>query len=525
MTEFRYHDEARKLGEGLVDIELTPPPPRAPDEGLMRIAQGDTAFASVEARKFAAIAAVPGELQKTEVKRRLELLLQKEQQKKAARDGALARFCAEAVKEGSPLIPTVGPSAMTDGSGYEGQQSVRDEARPVGARGDSQGPAADFFAVALRQQREESQKIAASRMDKELKAGRISFKDLGYEDPDTFGGPATRKSHLQKVRNDMWDAAPVSKERAEQLYKLDEKLFNNQSLRSEKARKAGWGELSPTRGEAFSPERALSRQHAMDAATHQKFFPGAGPATFGGNVYTPKETGQWMRAIAKGDEASREGAGRALRGDMSGLPAQQGMDHTINRAVLAHEKGERSVLMGGNREQIPGAAAGKTRPVYHPHASHMGLEPILQENMLTHGRPEAQATMSWLRNRPGNPMSPGSGDDALTQRLLRQAGHRPDAPMALHGRGQRSVERLMEKNKDKYTSPLTNAMNELNDLVPAGERGRIATARKPSAVSRMGWLGRNPVLALGGAGAALGLGYGAHHYLTNRKQNQRGTRR
>ena len=109
------------------------------------------------------------------------------------------------------------------------------------------------------------------------------------------------------------------------------------------------------------------------------------------------------------------------------------MDPTLNQGILRHEFGE--------------AAAG--RGPLSPVASHFSTRPIHEENMAMRGDPTAQATMARLRTL--NP------DDALVQRHIRQAGGRPDAPLAIGGRQEKTVERMLARSQPQL-HPTTRLM-------------------------------------------------------------------
>lgn len=145
---YRYFDEARAFGESLAEIKVAAPEHEEKNRGaLERIATGNTALGSMPHSQAAAAAGVPDQMQRLEVRRRLQSLLAKNKQKLAARDVALRAFCLQ-VKQASDLNPNgpdVTPNAMTSGTG------VSDASQRIEARlGIHQGPAANFFAKGLK---------------------------------------------------------------------------------------------------------------------------------------------------------------------------------------------------------------------------------------------------------------------------------------------------------------------------------------------------------------------------------------
>lgn len=139
---FRYHDEARRLGEELAEIKVAEPKRKEPDipdaGGLARIAKGETAFGSMSSDRAAVLAAVPQDLKKHEVKQKLQTLLNKKQQK-------VASFIAEASKVADMASSDVSLNAMTDGVGSG--PADRAESRYQGIH---QGPAANLIAAGLK---------------------------------------------------------------------------------------------------------------------------------------------------------------------------------------------------------------------------------------------------------------------------------------------------------------------------------------------------------------------------------------
>jgi hypothetical protein len=105
------------------------------------------------------------------------------------------------------------------------------------------------------------------------------------------------------------------------------------------------------------------------------------------------------------------------------------VDSTLNRAALDHEVGERMQAINAKQKGI------------HLHASHLGVEPILRENQIARGDPEAVGTLQKLRHQ--------HPDDKLVNKMTRQLGHHPDSPLPVGGRHQRKLEKMLEDSSSK----------------------------------------------------------------------------
>jgi hypothetical protein len=147
MKPWRYHDAARELGESLADIKM-PEPVKAASRStgaLDRIASGDTAFKGMAASREAAAASAPEELQKNELKKKLQALLATKRDKVAARRAAVDDFIEKA-KLANPSSPDVTLNAMTSGNGMPAE----DKPAVTRREGVHQGPAANFLAAGLK---------------------------------------------------------------------------------------------------------------------------------------------------------------------------------------------------------------------------------------------------------------------------------------------------------------------------------------------------------------------------------------
>jgi len=385
MDEFRYHDEARKLGESLATIELTPErPPRG--GALEAIANNKTAFSDHEASREAAIASVPVELQKAEMRRKLHQLLASKHQKTAARELVLDSFTREARKLANPMGPDVSASAMTSGGGGPPEKPEPDPSRSLGGH---QGPAANLFARGLKELNEGPPKTAASRLDKEVRLGNVGYHDVDPSIPKALGNTGYGK-YVSRTHAFEPTAAP--------------NLAQRQNL--------------------------LDRSHNAHIGTNNivgTHLPNVGPATDGRmafgqpKVHAPKSSGGFMRSAGKG----LWGRLRAQLGthDEKFLPKAVPSDKTTGRAILGHELAERQEMARSGTHGV------------HLHASHMGVRPILEENMHARGDPGSVKALQAVRR--------GHPDDALVARLSKQIGHHPDAPLPIGGKHERALEKRL----------------------------------------------------------------------------------
>lgn len=257
-------------------------------------------------------------------------------------------------------------------------------------------------------------KIAASRLDKEVAAGNVSYSDVDPRIPRAMGdsGFAKRISRAEGLSPASRTPEQVARTRA-----LNQAIFRNQH------REHTLPQVPQTPRAA--PHTPSSLKLVND------FAPKAGPATQGTAaqqlVSAPDTSGRFMRTVTQG----RMGPLRALSSTVTPdtriqnkvLTPPAAVDHTLNNAVLQHEFGEAD-LMGA-----------KDRTMF---ASHFGIQPIMREQQALIGDPEAQEYMQ--RARQLNP------DDRLIQRKLREAGSTPDRPLPVEGRAVRSVERNIAKN-------------------------------------------------------------------------------
>lgn len=502
---FRYHDEARRLGEELVSIEVVAPKLAAHD-GMGRIARGETALAGIPANQAAAVAAVPSELQKRELQQKLQTLLDRKQRK-------VASFVGEAKKLANPSAPDVALSAMTSGTGMSGVE--RPSGMDMRLESVHQGPAANLFAAGLKALREgHGKKIAASRLDKEVAKGNVRYQDAV---PMQWYDPRDPKSVSRQQQMSGTNLAPSALHRKRNL---DDAIVRNTYARAGVAKREvavrGLAGNTPAQlGAPHSPQRMINQQALLDSTVHSKFLPGAGPAMTQGEVYVPRESGQFLRGITNPMTAQQAINATEPFSFNGSLPAHQPVDKTLTRAVLDHEQGERNVLLGHRKQKVDG----KDVAALHPHATHLGVEPTMREAIITKGDVEAQGVFKKLR---------GHGDDAQLQAILRNAGHHPDAPIPIGGRVHRAIEKRLEKGKAHLSSDFIGNLERGVAQIAPENRPHIATAstaaerlsaynQRASGALRglmpraRNFMASRPGKLLGGAGAAGVAGIGAFY--------------
>lgn len=280
-------------------------------------------------------------------------------------------------------------------------------------------------------------KAAASRLDREVALGNVSYSDVDPRIPRPIGqsGIAKRIS-----REGAHAPTPRTPEELSRTRTLNKAIFNNEHLR---AARVGEQRLHPVNklragfSGADMPLYAEGAENIPRYRLHNQMAP-QGPATKvrgeSAHMFVPDTTGQFVRGTSKGLGPSYAKALTYSHKDVLGLnrnnpdaqkllPPRAPVDDTLNRAMLGHEMQEAQNFMD---EKVT------------PFGSHMGISPITEENMLIRGDPEAQQHMqNWRRL---------SADDRLVTRKLREAGHHPDAPLPVSGRAERSVAKNIARN-------------------------------------------------------------------------------
>lgn len=242
-------------------------------------------------------------------------------------------------------------------------------------------------------------KMAASRLDKEVKAGRVRYEDTLPRVQDAL------------LREDLREF----ESRGKLLDPKDRSLEQKRLLRQ--VRNA---HHTPLEAQYRSPadQRALGIRRDLNSAVVKNHFSRKGKDlgvslspgdTPGMTMYHPRVT---PKPIVMMEQKPTQ-LGRIV-------PIAPGSEGTTSRAILMHEVGEAREFQRGK---------------LIPHASHAGMEPILQENLHTVGDPDAQRTFGHLR-RDG-------GDDGFIQKKLRQVGHLPDSPVQPGTRRAKALDKVV----------------------------------------------------------------------------------
>jgi len=257
-------------------------------------------------------------------------------------------------------------------------------------------------------------KIAITRWQKELAAGNPEVQRRFL--------PAESQLDLPQTR-EQFRAGGAHPDPA-RLERLNEALYRNR-MKGEGmmavphiagANVAGVNIVSPHA--ANDIERMLKGQN-MSLFNKLKAGVRAGKAAYG----VGKRLGQ-------GEEASGD-LMAPLVAALAGETTERGRHPahgTMQRAILEHEMAEGRTMGRGDR-------------LFH--ASHLGPEPILAENLAAVGSPQAQELLK--RTRLSNP------DDALMRKKITQYGGTSGAPLPIGGRGQQNLEKFLMRNPDRLT--------------------------------------------------------------------------
>lgn len=292
---------------------------------------------------------------------------------------------------------------------------------------------------------DETAKIAASRVDREIRAGRLQYHDI---DPAIPAGPMPRVLEpvaKQRTRALLSAPAPVDPDTLARRRALNERVHSAQLAAS--------GENLGLPGTKIE----------------NKFFPGMGPATApdlpGGGVVHPRvfsseKAGPLVREMASGGL----GPYRALRGTFKPetLTSSHPMDATLNRGVLQHELGE---------------AAELGKKTIAPFASHLGPEPILREQLHVMGDPEAIGVMAKARR-----MNP---DDHMVQKMVRQVGGTPDSPIPVGGRQHRALDRLLAGSGTKLSPAARMKSLQLGTALPGKEISHMPASARSEVLNQI----------------------------------------
>jgi hypothetical protein len=277
---------------------------------------------------------------------------------------------------------------------------------------------------------DELEKIALPRYEREIAAGNITRQGI---DPSALPGELPGILNIPQRKSTRQALAAPTEQSAESLAR-------NRQM-------AGH----------------LYRAQAPHHEVVQQFHPGTGPATAvgTGTVLSPPSAGRFAQRAAEGPV----GMLRATVGTFGNIPgahpkikqiadralgAAGPADATLTHAIMRHELGERAV-----------AGSGTIRPF----ASHLGVTPILEEQMAMRSDPVAQTVVGKIRTNP---------DDALVQRAIRQVGGIGDRPLAIGGRQERAVNRILDRNVSKLTPAARGAAIKFEPLMAmAGKSSNI----------------------------------------------------
>jgi hypothetical protein len=252
---------------------------------------------------------------------------------------------------------------------------------------------------------DELAKIASSRLDREIRAGRLQYHDVNPAIPAGQMPSMLEPAAKRNTRSFLSSPADVAPEALARRRELNAAVTRAQ--------------LGATGENLGVPGMVMKG----------KLLPGVGPATLvNQNVHSDENAGRFFRgAVGEGGFLGkvRAGAGSV---NPALLPKAKPVDGTLNRAILQHEIGE---------------AAELGRKVVAPHASHLGVEPIVREQLHAMGDPAAVRVMGKARTL--NP------DDAFVQKAIRQVGGTPDAPIPLGGKQHRALDRILSRSGEKLS--------------------------------------------------------------------------
>lgn len=261
-------------------------------------------------------------------------------------------------------------------------------------------------------------KVAASRLDKEIAAGRVSPDEVAArmgQDAPAFSRHTDPRIQLRQA---LAAPAPVPPEVLARRRVLNQKLFAAQA----------------------HPDVRPKEVANVVRAPH----PGMGiayvPAT--ATAHVPENAGRMFRAVAHPLGQLRYVgnflAQQTSLGNNAFLPPPSPVDATLARAVQAHEFGEALASKDVRKMMAAEGNPWNTTKTMYPHASHLGTDPLILENLAAQGDPEAQTILQKIRM-----VDP---DDAHVQRLMRRVGATPGAPIPLEGRQHRALNRLLAKS-------------------------------------------------------------------------------
>lgn len=262
-------------------------------------------------------------------------------------------------------------------------------------------------------------KYASTRYEREIQLGNILRSEVAPVAPvdsvAPFLAPAARKATREHL------IAPADRSQGEIDLRRQLNLKRNAAFRT-------------PQGHGLAGVSVASEVHPAVIA-------GANPKLLGGTSVSVPATGmssltEFMANKTPMDDlkSSLYAVQSARRGEGPGVALYEqaqrkfpanASDPTQTYATLRHELGE--------AEEFSHLNAGKG---VRPFASHLGSTPILREQEAMLGDPTAFSQMAKLRQ-----LNEG---DAHVQKLIRQVGGTPDAPLPVGGRQHRALDRLID---------------------------------------------------------------------------------
>lgn len=255
------------------------------------------------------------------------------------------------------------------------------------------------------------EKVAASRIDKEVAAGRARYEDLvpGYL-RQHMGTPEAAKQTYRTYTQ--WPGyhpnMPAHRE-------MNERLLPAQAARPDAA---------------VGPGVSVSMPKSKAPATYYPAGRGVDYRTAPLKIEVSPRSGQYLRMME--ETFDPELAERTLAKAPARLPAPHPMDATLNLATLQHEFGEAEALR---------------KPVTSPHASHAGIEPLLRERMAVRQDPEAFHVLTQMRRQ--NKALGVPDDDLVFDRLYKQMGGTGASPIQPGTRRARALEEALQAHPER----------------------------------------------------------------------------
>lgn len=303
-------------------------------------------------------------------------------------------------------------------------------------------------------------KEAASRIDKALAAGQLAFKDVMPElrapRVGSYGHQKTVQEWKRLWRDSAHAPAPRSAEELARTRALNaakvEQAAHNTGVRGVKVVREDQGD-GWMRAQGPHVPIAQSRRGNIQAVV-----PTDSAAYVRESVHEATTPAQRVPRRPPVTPASKSGTKPTKRpaivstANTRSTPLNAPEDPTLMHAFTQHEIGEARTL-----KKAPG-----TR--YAPHASHIGVEPILRENLALVGDPAAQQLSSSLRR-----LHP---DDAYVQRLVRQVGGTPDSPIPLEGRRANALHERLRATESTLSPQSRELALMLQKVDPRGSKAQ-----------------------------------------------------